>query len=275
MLSYRHAFHAGNYADVLKHLVLVQTLNYLKRKESPIFYIDTHAGAGLYRLDDAMALKSGEAKAGVERLDWQSLPNTITDFSELITAYLDRAEYPGSPRLAADLLRSQDRLRLFDLHPTEFKSLEALFRRDRRIKVEQEDGFASLKALLPVQKQRVVVLMDPPYEIKTDYQQVVTSLAEAVRRMPHAVFLLWYPVVDRALINRMKASLLKTGVRDCWCYELGVKEDTEGYGMTASGMLAINPPWPLAEELRELLPLIQRQLAPERGYCCVEQIAAE
>lgn len=274
MLSYRHGFHAGNHADVLKHLMLVQTLNYLKKKDSPVLYIDTHAGAGCYDLTTAMAKKTAEASEGVLKLDFADLPACAQGYAEAVNGYLGRQHYPGSPQLAVDLLRPQDQLRLFDLHPTELASLQALFAGNRSVKVSDSDGFAALKALLPVQNSRALVLMDPPYELKTDYQQVVKALAEGYRRMPHAVFMLWYPVVEREWVESMLKGLVAEGMRDVWRFELGVNAD-EVKGMSASGMLVINPPWLLADEMKGLLSAVQQQLAPVNGFNRVEQLVAE
>ncbi len=275
MLSYRHAFHAGNHGDVLKHMVLVNTLDYLLRKDAPILYIDTHAGAGRYALDHAMARKTAEAAAGVEALDWQRLPEAAQRYQSQIRHYLKQRQYPGSPLLVANQLRKQDRLRLYELHPSDRKTLTRLFQRDRRVRVEASDGFASLKALLPVKQQRALVLMDPSYELKTDYAQVLSSIQEGYRRMPHGLFLIWYPVVQRAQVNQLIKGLVSAGIRDLWQVELGVAADSPGYGMTASGMLLINPPWLLPDQLRGLLPALQQQLAAEQGFSRVEQLVAE
>ena len=275
MLSYRHAFHAGNHGDVIKHLVLVNTLEYLLRKAAPVIYIDTHAGAGCYGLDKAEARKTGEAMQGIGALNLKALPESAETYRTLMQPYLKRRQYPGSPSLAADLLRSEDRLCFFELHPADHKTLDHLFQKDRRVRVEQNNGFDSLKALLPVKNKRAVVLTDPSYELKSDYNQVAESILQGYKRMAHGVFLVWYPVVQRKLVNRMITGLKKGGVRDLWQYELGVAADSEDYGMTASGILAINPPWVLAEQMRSLLPAIQQQLAPDTGFSRVEQLVAE
>ena len=282
MLSYRHGFHAGNFADVLKHLVLVNTLLYATRKETPLFYLDTHAGAGLYRLASEMAQKTGEAASGIGKLDFTAFAPAGSAGNEAMRAYhaavkpfLAQSTYPGSPLLAAALLRRQDHLRLFELHPTDYRLLLANTENDRRIACAQEDGYKQLSALLPPAQKRAVVLIDPSYELKTDYTRVVAALVDTYQRMPSAQVLLWYPVVQRSDVDATVAALLKKPLRDLWQVELGVRADTDSHGMTASGLFLLNPPWTLAAQLREALPLVQQQLAPESGHWFVENLIGE
>lgn len=277
MLSYRHAFHAGNPADVLKHLVLVNSIEYMLQKPAPILYIDTHAGAGHYQLDGKMASQTQEYLQGVAALDFARLPATISHYQQMVEPFLRKKQYPGSPLIAASLLREQDRLHLFELHGNDCLKLDKSFRKDRRVKVEQSDGYQSLKSLLPPPppQKRALVMIDPSYEIKDDYEQVVNGMKQAYRRMAHAQFLIWYPVVNRNVVEKMLRGLKKAGLRDLWRYELGLRPDTDGYGMTASGMLVVNPPWVLAEQMRELLPALQQQLAPQEGFVTIEQVLAE
>jgi 23S rRNA (adenine2030-N6)-methyltransferase len=283
MLSYRHAFHAGNYADVLKHLVLVNTLLYATRKDAPLFYLDTHAGAGLYRLDSEAAQKTGEAAAGVRKLDFAALLARVgaegnvalQAFHAAVMPFLERGQYPGSPLLAAALLRRQDHLRLFELHSTDYRLLQANTEQDKRIHSAQEDGFAKLPTLLPPAQKRAVVLIDPSYEVKDDYTRCVRALADIHARMPAAQVLLWYPVVQRDNVAAMIHALRKRPLRDLWQVELGIAPDSSERGMTASGLLLLNPPWTLAAQLREALPLLQEQMAPETGHWLVENLVGE
>lgn len=279
MLSYRHAFHAGNYADVLKHLVLARSLEYLTRKDKALLYVDTHAGAGGYRLGDAMAQKKAEYRDGIGRL-WtaDTLPEPLAPLMGLLRRLNTGAElafYPGSPRIAAELLRPQDRLRLFELHPRDRDLLEAGFAADRRVRVEDSDGFASLKALLPPPSRRALVLIDPPYEQKSDYQRVVRAVEEGVKRFPAGTYLIWYPVVSRDRIDEMARGLKACGARNLWQTELGIGPDSDGYGMTSSGLFMINPPWTLGAELEAVLPELVRRLAPEQGRWMLRQLVAE
>lgn len=283
MLSYRHAFHAGNYADVLKHLVLVNTLLYATRKDAALFYLDTHAGAGLYRLDSEAAQKTGEAAAGISRLDFPVLftragmqgKAALQAFHAAIALFLERGQYPGSPLLAALLLRRHDHLRLFELHPTDFRLLQANTEQDKRIHAEQQDGFRQLAVVLPPVQKRAVVLIDPSYEVKDDYTRSVRALVEIHARMPAAQVLLWYPVVQRDHVDGMVHALLKSRLRDLWQVELGIAPDSEAHGMTASGLFLLNPPWTLAAQMREALPPLQEQLAPATGHWFVKSLAGE
>lgn len=275
MLSYRHAYHAGNYADVLKHLVLCNTLEYMIQKPAPIVYIDTHAGAGHYALNSKLAQKTREYKSGIAALDFSSLPQAIDGYRHIVQSMLASQHYPGSPLLAADILREQDKLRLFEMHSTDFPVLQQLFKKDRRVRTDNSDGYQALNALLPTPQKRALVLIDPCYEIKSEYQLVVDAIKLAYRKMSTAQLLLWYPVVDRNRVEKMIKRICNSGIRDVWRFELAMEADTLQHGMTASGMLAINPPWTLADQMRELLPALVKQLATESGSYRVEQLVQE
>ncbi len=274
MLSYRHAFHAGNYADVLKHLTLSEVLSYLLRKSAPIMYIDTHAGAGQYALTSQMANKTGEYRAGIGKLDFSRLL-AADSYARIITPMLREQRYPGSPALAARLLRQHDQIRLFELHSSDYPALQQLFQHDPRVRVAQADGWQGLATLLPVKAARAVVLIDPSYEIKTDYQRVPEALLKAYRSMRNAVLLVWYPVIRRVQTEALLAPLRDGPVRDVWRYQLSIGPDSNATGMHACGMLAVNPPWVLAERMREWLPELVKQLAPEHGSWLVECLTPE
>ncbi|MFT5084729.1 MAG: 23S rRNA (adenine2030-N6)-methyltransferase [Lentisphaeria bacterium] len=276
MLSYRHEFHAGNVADVLKHLVQIKTLEYLLKKQSPIVYIDTHAGAGVYSTRSIKIKTTGEYEAGFGALKFKGLPESTKVYAEQIAPYGLKGQYPGSPSISADLLRPQDQLRLFELHSADFKTLASLFKNDKRSRVENSDGFASLKALLPSKNKRALVLIDPSYELKTDYQKVASVVKEAWERMPNALFLVWYPVVNRYHSKEMIRKLVNAQVKNMWQFELGTAPDSPNeLGMTASGVIVINPPWTLAEQLNEILPSLVRQLAPDHGHHLVQRLTEE
>lgn len=285
MLSYRHAFHAGNFADILKHLVLVNTLHYALRKDTPLFFLDTHAGAGLYLLHSDAARKTGEAEAGIGKLDFDALlARASTEGAAALQLYRDavshflrmhKPAYPGSPLLAAQLLRKHDRLHLCELHPADFELLHSYTHRDRRVVCEQRDGYTRALALLPPAQKRAVVLIDPSYEQDADYQRVVKLVSEIHQRMAGAQILLWYPVVQRRDAQHLADALVRKGIRDLWRFELGMKADAPGHGMTASGMLVVNPPWTLPAQLENVLPLLQEQLAGGWGNWAVERLTAE
>lgn len=279
MLSYRHAFHAGNHADVLKHLVLVSTLDYYLRKDKPFCYIDTHAGSGLYRLGSAEAQKTREFASGIQTL-WavRDIPEAVQTYLHLIrqlnpTPQLQ--QYPGSPWLAAQLLRPADPLHLFELHPADGKALGKLLGQDKRVRINQQDGLKGLLSLLPPVSRRAVTLIDPSYELKTDYQEVITTLIKAHQRFATGTYLLWYPVIARQRIKQMVQGLQNARIADILQIEFCPQADSEGLGMTGSGMFVINPPWVLAEQMRTTLPWLNQQMAQGRGHYTVTQITPE
>lgn len=283
MLSYRHAFHAGNFADILKHLVLTNTLHYVTRKEAPLLYLDTHAGAGSYRLFSEEAKATGEAKAGILKLDFAALhaqanvagKEALKVYQDAIQPHLHQGQYPGSPLLAASLLRRQDHLHFCELHSTDHRQLLDNTEGDKRIRIVDNDGFASIKALLPPVQKRAVILIDPSYEVKKDYLRAAAAVLEIYRRMPAAQVLLWYPVVNRAMADQIITTLMRSELRDLWRCELALAPDSEGFGMTSSGLLLVNPPWTLAAQLRNVLPLIKEQLAPDSGFWLVDNLIPE
>jgi len=269
MLSYRHAFHAGNHADVLKHTVLCQVLAYLAQKDKPFLYVDTHAGAGLFDLTSEWAQKNREHEDGIGRI-WQrdDLPAALAAYVRIVRELNPSGElrqYPGSPWLAHRLLRPGDSARLYELHSTDYPALAERFAGQRRIKVEKADGFAALKAVLPPAERRGVVLIDPSYEVKRDYQVVVEAVRGAVRRFATGCYLLWYPVLDRAAVQRLERELADSGIPDILLAELTVRADAEQAGLTGSGMIVVNPPWRLAEVLEDVLPWLSERLAAGKG----------
>ena len=273
MFSYRHGFHAGNFADVLKHHVQVEILSYLKKKEAPFDYIDTHAGAGTYRLQSAMAQKNQEYLSGIGKLYGSDALPELGPYLKLVAELNSGGSlncYPGSPMVAARLLRPQDRAWLFELHPGEVESLRENFRSNKQCRVREEDGFHGLAALLPTQSRRALILIDPPYEQKLDYQRVVSALSLIHRKMSTATVALWYPVVARRQIDLLIQQIAASGIRKIDRYELGVRADSEGHGMTASGMIVVNPPWTLREQMERLLPELAGRLSEDGGlhYRC-------
>ncbi len=264
MLSYRHAFHAGNHADVLKHLVQVLILQYLVQKaDRPLRYIDTHAGAGSYALQSTFASKNREYDSGIARL-WQraDLPPSLDRYVALVRGFNPAGElvqYPGSPAIAARILHASHRLQLFELHPDDADRLERWAGRDRRIKIQKDDGFAALKAILPPLEKRALVMIDPSYEIKTDYAIALSALQLASKKFATGVFALWYPLLDRELVTTLVKKLEALPVKSL-LVELPVQAAT-GEGMYGSGMFIINPPWILQQELETCLPYLQAVLA--------------
>lgn len=272
MLSYRHAFHAGNFADVLKHIVLVEMLEHMVKKAKPFDYIDSHAGAGQYSLNSAEALKTAEAAAGINKLTAKDFPELSNYFSAIGD---DPLHYPGSPNIARQYLRPGDRAWLFEKHPADFIRLNRLMGGNRSIRVSQDDGFAGLLAKVPPHSRRAVVLMDPSYELKTDYNEVATTLIAAHKKFATGSYALWYPVVERQRVNELERRFVKSGIRNIQLFELAMHPDLggAGSGMTASGMLVINPPYTLMSKMQGLLPKLQSAIGGS-GYR-TETLAAE
>ncbi|MPY71144.1 MAG: 23S rRNA (adenine(2030)-N(6))-methyltransferase RlmJ [Alphaproteobacteria bacterium] len=265
MLSYRHAFHAGHAADVLKHAVYVFILRYMQQKDGGMLLLDTHAGAGEYDLAAPEAQKTGEFHDGVERLLAASAepPALIADYLALLRGQADYTalrRYPGSPALAAALMRPQDRAVLCELHPTDHAHLARWARGRRRVSVRREDGLSALPTLLPPPERRALTVIDPSYEVKSDYGAVVDAVEAAWRRFPAGVFLLWYPVVDRARIDGMEVSFRAGPVRKLFRLELGIAPDAPGRGMTASGLFVVNPPFTLPDAAAAALPWLTEAL---------------
>ena len=285
MFSYQHAFHAGNHADVLKHIVLIQTLVYAIQKETPLFYVDTHAGTGIYSLQGAQARKSAESETGIGKLwNGKDVPALVADYLNLVRGMNPSGHlryYPGSPFIAEKVLRSQDRLRLFELHPAEIQHLTKNFQelarqeqaggqrpsgRGKRVIVDNSDGFNALKAVLPPPSRRAVVLIDPPYENKMDYRKVIDSMADAMKRFPTGTYLIWYPVLQRPESQRFAERLKKTVGQEWLNVTLSVGARTpDGFGLVSSGMFIVNPPWKLADALTETMPWLVSALEKDDG----------
>ncbi|KLN47505.1 ribosomal RNA large subunit methyltransferase J [Providencia rettgeri] len=280
MLSYRHSFHAGNHADVLKHTVQSLIIESLKEKEKPFLYLDTHSGAGRYQLTGEHAEKTGEYLDGIARI-WEQpdLPEELLPYMNIVRRLNDGGRlryYPGSPLLAKFLLREQDKLVLTELHTSDYPLLRGEFLKDRRAQVSREDGYQQLKSKLPPHSRRGFALMDPPYEMKSDYEAVVKAVAEGYKRFATGTYAIWYPVVLRQQIKRMVNQLEATGIRKILQIELAVRPDSDQRGMTASGMIVINPPWKLEQQMRNVLPWLHKTLVPEgTGHTLVEWIVPE
>lgn len=273
MLSYRHAFHAGNHADVLKHIVLIEILNYLHSKEKPFWYIDTHAGAGRYTLDHGYASQNAEHAQGAVKI-WQAAQSGVT-LPPLLEAYVQKLKayntgqtlraYPGSPSIARAFLNSSDQMRLFELHSSDYDLLSRYFKGDPQVKIERQDGFANLKAILPPPPRRALTLIDPAYENKQDYQIVVKTLQEALKRFATGIYLVWYPILQRDDARRLPEKLKTLDVANWLNVELAVSAAAEnGFGMHGSGLFIINPPWTLPDQLKSALPELVSLLKQDR-----------
>lgn len=280
MLSYRHSYHAGNHADVLKHVVLTLCIEALKEKDKPFLYLDTHSGAGRYLLQSEHAEKTGEYLSGIN-LIWQQpntpdLLNTYISILKRYNPYQTLKYYPGSPLIAKQLLREQDKLNLTELHPTDYPLLRQEFNKDKRAKVLREDGFIQLKSKLPPVTRRGIILIDPSYEIKNDYYKIPSALFEAYKRFATGIYLIWYPVVSRTTTQRMIDDIIKLGIKRISQFELALKPDNNQKGMTASGMIVINPPWKLHEQMQTIMPWLKQILDTEKtASFTIKQLVSE
>jgi 23S rRNA (adenine2030-N6)-methyltransferase len=265
LLSYRHSYHAGNFADVLKHIVVVEILEHLSKKDKAFEYIDSHAGAGLYSLKSAHAVKLQEYTNGIGKLKAEDWPE-LARYFEIISAFNKPGAldfYPGSPMFAKHYLRGQDKAWCFELHPADFDLLKVNLGSSTRIRLKQEDGFKGMLALLPPLSRRGLVLIDPSYEIKTDYTQVFDSVALAHKKFSTGTYALWYPVVERQRIIQLQKKFIDSGIRNIQRFELGLSADSDARGMTAAGMIVINPPWMLMKKMSQLLPRLVAALGED------------
>jgi 23S rRNA (adenine2030-N6)-methyltransferase len=269
MLSYRHGFHAGNHADVLKHVALVSMLRILTRKDKPILVVDTHAGAGSYSLEQGFAAKNAEFRNGIAML-WgrNDLPEPVADYLAQVRAMNPDGvlrNYPGSPRIALGVLRPQDRLRLFELHSTEGSILAEQFAQGgRRVTVTAGDGFAGLKAVLPPPSRRGLVLIDPSYELASDYRAVVAALRDGLQRFATGTYVVWYPLLQRRESSELPDKLRRAAGADWVDIALQVKAPTpEGRGLHGSGMFIVNPPWTFSGQMHGIMPWLTQALAQD------------
>ncbi|HJU29945.1 MAG TPA: 23S rRNA (adenine(2030)-N(6))-methyltransferase RlmJ [Hyphomicrobiaceae bacterium] len=271
-MNYRHSYHAGNFADVLKHAVLARVIAYMKQKEAPFRVIDTHAGAGRYALTSPQAEKTGEWLGGIGRILGAGTGPLPPAVERLLAPYLDAVRqanggsdtpqrYPGSPAIALSLLRPQDALVANELHPEERRLLQQAVGRDRRAKVMGLDAWVALKALLPPKERRGVILIDPPFEVRDELARVQEGLAQSLRRFAGGVYVVWYPIKDPRPVARFHAALRKLAVPKPLIVELMVQPPTDAERLNGCGLLVINAPYTLKDELSSILPELSRRLA--------------
>jgi 23S rRNA (adenine2030-N6)-methyltransferase len=276
-MNYRHAYHAGNFADVLKHIVLVLCLEHLKKKDAPFRVIDTHAGCGAYRLDSTEAQKTGEWRGGIGRLmgpEAKPLPPAVAKILEpylhLMAAETMRedkpmAAYPGSPRIVQALMRPQDTLIANELHPEDAKVLRGVLARDRRCKVMTIDGWDALKALLPPKERRGLVLIDPPFEAEGELERLARALGDAVARFATGTVLLWYPIKDEAVARRFTEALRARAIEKLIAIELMVRAPRNPDVLNGTGLIVLNAPFTLTGDLTRVLPELVIRTAQSAG----------
>lgn len=270
-MNYRHIYHAGNFADVLKHAVLARLVLYMQKKDKAFRVLDTHAGIGLYDLSSEEAQKTGEWQDGIGRLVAAELPPQAAD---LLSPYLAAVRelnpgggirlYPGSPRLARMLFRPQDRLSAMELHPDDYNRLARLFEGDYQVRVTELDGWLALGAHLPPKEKRGIILVDPPFEEPDEYERLVKRLATAYRRFPGGTYCLWYPLKKGAPIKDFHRALQDLNIPKMLCAELTVCSDRETTGLNGSGLVIVNPPFTLKEEMHVMLPVLKEAMARDR-----------
>ena len=269
-MNYRHAFHAGNHADVLKHIVLLALLDALKKKDTPFFVLDTHAGRGRYLLAATESRKTGEADAGIVKLMGEAkMPDVVERYLRAVEANNPVGAliaYPGSPLLVAQALREQDRLAACELQPEEAAALKELFAHDARVAVHARDGYGAIKAMLPPKLgnkkfARGLVLIDPPYEVQdNEYPQIISSVREAMERWPQATYAIWYPIKLRRSLQPFFRKAAALPGKSVMLAELQVRADDSPLRLNGSGMLIVNPPWKFDQQLAPALPVLKKAL---------------
>jgi 23S rRNA (adenine2030-N6)-methyltransferase len=282
-MNYRHAYHAGNFADVVKHAVLARLVEYLKQKDKAFRVIDTHAGIGLYDLSSEEAQKTGEWHGGIGKLlDAELSPEAealLGPYLEAVRSADPEGEvsaYPGSPLIVRRLLRKQDRLSAIELHPEDFQVLKALFAEDFQVRVTELDGWLALGAHLPPKEKRGLVLVDPPFEKEGEFERLVDGLARAHHRWPGGIYALWYPIKDRKTVAVFREALAEAGIPKVMDIRFEVRRPSREPRFDGTGMIVVNPPFTLEKELKVLLPALHALLAEEKGAAwSVEWLAGE
>jgi 23S rRNA (adenine2030-N6)-methyltransferase len=277
-MNYRHAYHAGNFADVLKHIVMALCIDHLKAKDKPFMVLDAHAGVGLYDLTSVPSGKTGEWEAGIGRLWGRDLPPSAESYMRALHALNPDGAlryYPGSPVLAAELARGFDRLIFNEKHPEDFQTLSLRFRSDERVKVTDGDAYGALKAHLPPPERRGLVLIDPPYEEKDECARLTKGLGQALSRWPTGTYMVWYPIKGRAQVDRMLADVVNLAPPPTLVAEVMIHGDDDPNRLNGSGVMVINPPWMLETHLAEILPPITNLMAHNGGHWRSHWLVAE
>ena len=264
-MNYRHSFHAGNHADVLKHAILLRMMTLMQRKEAGLCYLDSHAGTALYDLQGEDASRTGEYLDGIGRL-WarDDLPELLVDYRDAVARHNPDGElrlYPGSPQLMAQQLREQDRMIISELHPQDAQTLKEHFLAEPGIAVHQRDGYELPKAFLPVAEKRALWLLDPPFEKGDDLQRCLTAMQDGIQRMRQTVIALWYPIKDQRLLRDFYRGISEAALPKVLRIELNVRPADTNLGLNGSGLMLVSPPWPLWEELEQVLPWLASHLA--------------
>ncbi len=263
-MNYRHVYHAGNFADVVKHLVMMLCIDYLKRKDAPFCVIDAHGGCGLYDLSSEQAQKTGEWKDGIGRFDGlKSAPDDLALYLNAVRKDLAQNRYPGSPMIAGRMIRPADRLIANELHPEDQKTLRMVMGPKKNVRVTHLDAYECIRANLPPQERRGLVLIDPPFEEKDEFQTLIRQMGEWKKRWPTGIFLLWYPIKAHLPVQELKDSAASMGIPDTWAIDVFKYPASQPETFNGSGLILFNAPYRLPERVEALLPLLRERL----GLC--------
>ncbi len=263
-MNYRHVYHAGNFADVVKHLVMMLCIDYLKRKDAPFCVIDAHGGCGLYDLSSEQAQKTGEWKDGIGRFDGlKNAPDDLALYLNAVRKDLAQNRYPGSPMIAGRMIRPADRLIANELHPEDQKTLRMVMGPKKNVRVTHLDAYECIRANLPPQERRGLVLIDPPFEEKDEFQTLIRQMGEWKKRWPTGIFLLWYPIKAHLPVQELKDSAASIGIPDTWAVDVFKYPASQPETFNGSGLILFNAPYQLPERVEALLPLLRERL----GLC--------
>jgi 23S rRNA (adenine2030-N6)-methyltransferase len=261
-MNYRHSYHAGNFADVIKHTVLVLCMDYLQKKDGPLCFIDAHGGAGLYALDSWEALKTGEWEKGIGCLAGKpGTPPDLCLYLDLLKHDLEARRYPGSPLLIARRLRSQDRLIAAELHEPTFEALQAVLKPFRNARTMHMDAYECVRAHIPPKERRGLVLIDPPFELKDEFQTLARQMGEWKKRWATGVYVLWYPIKAHLPVGGLKEAAVALGLRRTWCVEALILPKERPESLNGCGVIVFNAPYSLPERVEALLPFLKDAMA--------------
>jgi 23S rRNA (adenine2030-N6)-methyltransferase len=279
-MNYRHIYHAGNFADVFKHIVLMLCIDYLKQKEKPFFLLDTHAGVGRYNLESEQAEKTREASDGIARLwaERSNLPETLIRYVTLIKRYNrsgDLRIYPGSPLIMKDMMRAGDRMIANELHPEDVHALRQALGGNDGVKVERMDGYRAWKAFVPPVERRGLVLVDPPFEARDEFELMMEGLRQAYKRWATGIYALWYPIKDIKAVRAFHEEVRASGIPDCRALDFYLRREMDETILNGCGLLIVNAPWTLVEQMDELMPLLIDWLTGGQGQYEMGILAGE
>jgi len=278
-MNYRHIYHAGNFADVFKHIVLTMVLAYLREKDKPFFVLDTHAGIGLYDLTGEQAQKTNESAAGIGKLwDLTDLPDAAKPYVDIVRGFNPDGpleSYPGSPLIIQKMLRAKDRFIGNELHPEDHIVLRKALGRDYRVDVENKDGYKILKSILPPHERRGMVLIDPPFEVENEFDLMVQALKDSHERWATGTYIFWYPIKDIKAVRRFQSDLAESGIPDILTMEFMIRKLDNQDIFSGSGLAIVNPPWILKEQAGKLLPWLVAVLTGGKGSFHIRTVAGE